>query len=99
MPTCENCNEKWSWKQTIKKTTTLNPAMNCPYCEETQYQTKKSKVKISFLTPIVLLPLLIQVFFNIPDAILLSLFPVLLVIVLILYPLLIELSNSEEYII
>lgn len=98
MPTCENCNKKWSWKQTIKKTTTLNPAMTCPYCEKKQYQTQKSKVKIGFLTPIVLLPLLIQIFFDIPDAILLSFSPVLLVIVLFLYPFLVKLSNREEYI-
>ena len=99
MPTCENCNNKWSWKQTIKKTTTLNPAMTCPHCDEKQYQTKKSRVKISFLTSIVLLPLLIQIFFDMPDSILLSLFPVLLVIVLVLYPFLVKLSNGEEYII
>lgn len=99
MPTCENCNNKWSWKQTIKKTTTLNPAMTCPHCKEKQYQTKKSRVKISFLTSIVLVPLLIQIFFDMPDSILLSLFPVLLVIVLVLYPFLVKLSNNEEYII
>lgn len=98
MTTCENCNNKWSWTQTIKKTTTFNPAMICPYCEEKQYQTQKSKVKIGFLTPIILLPLLIQIFFDIPSAILLSLFPVLFVIVLLIYPFLVELSNKEEYI-
>ncbi|WP_019415521.1 TIGR04104 family putative zinc finger protein [Paenisporosarcina sp. TG20] len=97
MTTCVNCNNKWSWKQTIKKTTTLNPSMTCPFCEEEQYQTQKSKMKIGFLTPIVLLPLLIQIFFDIPDAILLSLFPVLVVIVLLSYPFLVELSNREEY--
>ena len=99
MPTCENCNNKWGWIQTIKNTTTLNPAMTCPHCKEKQYQTKKSRVKISILTSIVLLPLLIQNFYEIPNAILLSLFPVLLVIVLILYPFLVELSNREKYII
>lgn len=99
MPTCENCNKKWSWKQTIKKTTTLNPAMACPYCGETQYQTQKSKMKIGFLTPIVLLPPpLIQIFFDTPETVLLSLFPILFVIVLLLYPFLVELSSREEYI-
>lgn len=60
MPTCENCNNKWSWKQTIKKTASLDPALICPYCGEKQYQTQKSKTKGGFLIVIVLLPLFIQ---------------------------------------
>jgi len=98
MPICENCTNKWSWKQTIKKTTTLNPAMICPYCEEKQYQTQKSKMKISYLTPIVLLPLLIQMFFDVSRTVLFSLFPALLIVVLLLYPFLVKLSSKEEYI-
>ncbi|AXI00938.1 hypothetical protein DV702_15205 [Sporosarcina sp. PTS2304] len=98
MPNCENCHSKWSWKQTIKKTFTLDPAMTCPYCGERQYQTQKSKTINAFLTPIVLLPLLLKIFFDIPGAILLSLFPTLFVIVLLIYPFLIKLSSKEEYI-
>lgn len=98
MPNCDNCHNKWNWKQTIKITTTLNPVMTCPYCGEKQYQTQKSKTKIGFLTTIVLLPLLLQPFFDIPGAFLLSLFPILAVIVILLYPFLIELSSREEYI-
>lgn len=98
MPNCVNCHNKWNWKQTIKITTTLNPVMTCPYCGEKQYQTQKSKTKIGFLTTIVLLPLLLQPFFDIPGAFLLSLFPILAVIVILLYPFLIELSSKEEYI-
>lgn len=98
MPICENCNNKWSWKQTIKKTTTLNPAMICPYCGEKQYQTQRSKMKISFVTPIVLLPLLIQIFFDVSRAVLFSLFPAVLIIVLLVYPFLLKLNSTEEYI-
>lgn len=98
MPTCENCNNKWSWKQTIKKTTTLNPAMTCPYCGEKQYQTQKSKARVGILTPIVLLPLLLQIFFDVPGAILFSSFPILGVLAILLYPLLVVLSNKERYI-
>lgn len=98
MPICENCNRQWSWKQTIKKTATLNPAMTCPYCEEKQYQTQKSKGKISMLTPIVLLPLIIQMFFEVPAVILLSLFPVLFVLVMIFYPFLVNISSIEKHI-
>jgi len=98
MPTCENCNNKWSWKQTVKKMTTLNPELTCPYCGEKQYQTQKSKTKAAFLTPIVLLPLLIQILFDVPGAVLLSLIPALAAIVFLIYPFLVELSCKEEYI-
>jgi len=98
MPTCDNCHNKWNWKQTIKKTTTLNPVMTCPYCGEKQYQTQKSKTKVGFLTTIVLLPLLLQIFFDMPGAFLLSIFPILTVIFILLYPFLIKLSSREEYI-
>ncbi|MEC5425287.1 hypothetical protein QGM71_17525 [Virgibacillus sp. C22-A2] len=97
MPTCQNCNNKWSWKQTIKKTTTLDPAMTCPYCGEEQYQTQKSKMKNSSLNLIILLPLLISIFFSIPGVILLSVFPVLFLLVMLLYPFLVEISSKEEY--
>lgn len=96
MPTCDNCHNKWSWRQTIKKTTTLDPAMTCPYCGEKQYQTQKSKTKTSLFKAIVLSPLLLQIFFDIPGAILLSLFPILTVIFIPLYPFLVELSSRES---
>ncbi|WP_099157090.1 TIGR04104 family putative zinc finger protein [Virgibacillus ndiopensis] len=98
MPTCENCNNKWSWKQTIKKTTTLNPEMTCPYCGEKQYQTQKSKTKAAFLTPIIYLPLFTLIFFDIPGVNLFTLFLVLIIIVIFLYPFLVEISSKEEYI-
>lgn len=98
MPTCEKCQHRWNWKQTMKKTSTLNPAMICPYCGKKQYQTQKSKTKMSFLTPIVLMPLLLQVFIDIPGVYLMSLFFVLGVAVFLIYPFLIEISSKEEYI-
>ncbi|MCH4827577.1 TIGR04104 family putative zinc finger protein [Planococcus halocryophilus] len=98
MPTCDNCHNKWNWKQTIKRTTTLDPAIICPYCGEKQYQTKKSRTKTGFLIIIILFPLLLQIFFDISEVILLSLFPILAVIVMCLYPFFIELSSREEHI-
>lgn len=50
MPTCQICHNKWSWMQTIKKTSTLNPSMTCPHCDKTQYQTQKSKGKMGMFT-------------------------------------------------
>lgn len=97
MPTCENCKRKWTWKQTIKKTTTLNPAMTCPYCEGTQYQTQKSKNKVGIFTLIILSPLLIQIFFTMPMLVFISLPILLAVVVFLFYPSFVELSSEETY--
>lgn len=72
--------------------------MICPYCEEKQYQTQKSKGKIGMLTPIILLPLIIQVFFDVPGAITIISFPILFILVIVLYPFLMKLSSEEKYI-
>lgn len=98
LPTCKNCQETWSWKQTIKLTSTLNPAIKCPYCGKTQYQTQKSKMKISLLTIFILLPLLINLIFNVSAVFLLSSYLILFILIMILYPFIVELSNTEEYI-
>lgn len=99
MPTCENCNNKWSWKQTVKKTTTLDPAMICPYCGKKQFQTQKSKIKGGLLTGIVVfLMSLIPNLFDMSLASTLGLLPVLIAIILLIYPYLVELRSTEEYI-
>ncbi|GAB4074747.1 hypothetical protein GCM10028778_22500 [Barrientosiimonas marina] len=97
MPTCENCHNTWSWKQTMKKMFTLDPGMNCPYCGERQYQTRKSKNKAGFLNAFVFLPIFLNIFFDIPAAILISLFLVLTSLVISLHPVVMHLSNKEEY--
>lgn len=98
MPICDNCNHKWSWTQTVKKTTTLMPAMSCPYCGEKQYQTQKSKTKAGLFSLIILFPLLIQAFYNVSATILLSLIPILAIVIFLLFPFLVEISGEEEYI-
>jgi CXXC-20-CXXC protein len=99
MPICKNCQNKWNWKQTMRKMFTLDTAMICPYCGEKQYQTRKSKRKSAFLNALVTLPLLLNILFEIPGVILLSLFPVLFFLIMSLNPFLIHLSNKEEDII
>ncbi|WP_164669589.1 TIGR04104 family putative zinc finger protein [Virgibacillus doumboii] len=97
MPTCENCNNKWGWKQTIKKTTTLDPAMTCPYCGEKQYQTQKSKTKCALLTPVILSPLLANFFFE-PGIHVPILMFVFFLLAMSLLPFLVEISSKEKYI-
>ncbi|WP_234028481.1 hypothetical protein [Lentibacillus sp. Marseille-P4043] len=75
------------------------PAMICPYCGEKQYQTQKSKMKGGFLTGIVVfLMVWIPNLFDISVAGTLGFLPVLIAIILIIYPYLVELSSTEEYI-
>ncbi len=83
----------------MRKMFTLDTAMICPYCGEKQYQTRKSKRKSAFLNALVTLPLLLNILFEIPGVILLSLFPVLFFLIMSLNPFLIHLSNKEEDII
>ncbi|MBD1222051.1 TIGR04104 family putative zinc finger protein [Virgibacillus halodenitrificans] len=97
MPVCQNCKNKWSWKQTINKTTTLDPAMICPYCEEKQYQTQRSKTKCALLTPIILLPLLLNIFYEPGIHVLILLF-IFFLLAMSLFPFLVELSSEEKYI-
>lgn len=98
VPVCSNCQQNWSWKQTIKESSAINTEMICPYCDEKQYQTKKSKAFAPFSALIVLLPLLVYSFVNvkIPVVILLGSIPILVAIVFLLYPFLIKLSNEED---
>src|SRR5699024_11417124 len=97
MPICKNCHNKWNWNQTFKSMFTLDTGMNCPYCEEKQYQTRKSKKKTGVLNFLVPLPLLLNLLFDLPLGILLSSFPILFFLLISLTPFLIHLSNREEF--
>lgn len=97
MPICESCQNQWSWRQTIKTTTTLNPKFTCPYCFGKQYQTQKSKTKVSLLSPIVLLPLLLRILFDIPGSVSIVLYPVLAVSIFLIYPFFMDISNTEQF--
>lgn len=95
MPVCQNCNEKWSWKQTIKKSLTFNNSMTCPYCGEIQYissRTRKRTAAISFIAPVLIL---MNFFF---DSTLVILYTGLgfFSLFLVFYPFYLELSNKEE---
>src|SRR5699024_8516819 len=54
MPICENCHNEWTWKETFKRSFTLDSKMRCPYCDKDQYITQKSKLKTFFFNMIVL---------------------------------------------
>ncbi len=49
MPTCQHCHYEWSYKQTLKMSRTLDPAMPCPHCGTKQFLSKKARRKTSML--------------------------------------------------
>ncbi|WP_077622584.1 TIGR04104 family putative zinc finger protein [Sediminibacillus massiliensis] len=95
MPTCRNCGREWSWKQTFKKMITLNTAMECPHCGEKQYYTKQARRRtalLTFLTPFIIL----LNFLDISPYILVGVYLVYCILIMGVFPFLIELSNEEE---
>ncbi|WP_200411805.1 TIGR04104 family putative zinc finger protein [Virgibacillus salexigens] len=95
MPTCQNCHNKWSWKQTFKRTFTSD-GMTCPYCEDKQYLTSRVR-KGSAIIPFIMITLIMlcNLFFG-PSFIfffaLLGVIPLFFVI----YPFFVEVSNKKE---
>jgi len=73
--------------------------MSCPYCQETQYPTKKSMQKFLSFSLIIFLPLFIPAFFDVPLAVSLSLTLILGTVVILFYPFFVELSDEKEDII
>ena len=97
MPTCQNCNQKWSWKQTYKKSFTMSTGMICPYCDKEQYVTTDTSIKTTLFTFIIMSVMLFgSLFFGFSFAVAsISISSVLLFV--ILYPFWVELSNKEHF--
>ena len=96
MPICKNCHEKWSWKQTLKKSFTLGGGMKCPHCNEMQYYSSRFR-KRSTIIPFAIVALIM--FSNLifgPSYILVLSLIVLIPLCLGIYPFFVELSNEEE---
>src|SRR5699024_12750817 len=96
MAISENIDCKLSWNVTMNIMNTFDTEMNCHYCWERQYQTGKSKKNVGILNFLVILPLLLNMFFDIPAAMLLSSFPVLFFLIMSFNPFLINLSSKED---
>ena len=99
MPTCQNCNQKWSWKQTFEKSFTMytDTGMNCPYCNKPQYITTGTSIKTSMFTfaalSVMTFGSLIFGFSFVIAAISISFIPLFV----LLYPFWVELSNKENH--
>lgn len=96
MPVCQNCFNKWTWKQTFIKSFTLQKSMKCPYCEAKQYSTAKSKRQISALSMIPPFIPLLQIFMGQAPSLILIILLICGILLISIFPALMKLSNQEE---
>jgi CXXC-20-CXXC protein len=96
MPTCQNCHEKWSWKQTFKKSFTLDTALPCPFCGEKQYLTSRARKRGALLTMIIPFLIFIPFFFDITIFAAVSVYFAAGIGIMLIYPFVVELSNKEK---
>ena len=96
MPTCQNCHNKWTWKQTFKKSFTLSVGMTCPYCDKKQYLTARMR-KRSTIIPFIIISIIMlgNLLFGPSYTALFSLI-ILIPLFLLINPFFVELSNEEE---
>lgn len=96
MPTCQSCFEKWSWKETFKKSFTLDIGMKCPYCNKMQYYSSRFRKRSSLIPFIIITLIMLGNFIFGPSYIffltLIGLFPLFMGV----YPFFVELTNEEE---
>ncbi|GAA0593665.1 hypothetical protein GCM10009001_07300 [Virgibacillus siamensis] len=93
MPTCQNCGEEWSWKQTVKTLFKLK----CPHCGEKQYESASSRRwggMYALIPLILILPVNIWADVSIGMAIFLAV--TFLLVMFCSYPFILKLSNEEE---
>jgi CXXC-20-CXXC protein len=97
MPTCQSCGEAWNWKQTLKKMFFSGNKMSCPYCNEKQYLTTKSrKLTASFnylSSPFIIL---LSLMFHITPIMTLFLLIIVPLLAVGVFPFFTDLSNKEE---
>ncbi|MGE7919153.1 TIGR04104 family putative zinc finger protein [Viridibacillus sp. NPDC093762] len=96
LPVCENCYEEWSWRFSIKKMFILNRAMSCPSCGENQYQTRKSRIRMSQLVLLSNVVLLINAFFDFYWWEIVLMYVAIIATAFILLPYNLKLQNDED---
>ncbi|MFD1412632.1 TIGR04104 family putative zinc finger protein [Oceanobacillus jeddahense] len=96
MPTCQYCQHRWTWKQTMKVTTTIDTAYTCPHCGEKQYATKKSRTQFFLLTLIPPLGLFLNLF-DLPFWFIFGWITLTGIATLTLFPAVLKLTSTEEF--
>lgn len=93
MPSCQNCGRKWSWKQTFKKSFTLDTGMICPYCEKKQSIAKGTRIKTALFTFIAITLVTVGSLLYGPSIVFVYIMIGLIPFFLVLYPFWVELRN------
>ena len=97
MPTCQNCDQKWGWNQTLRISFTLDTGMICPYCEKKQYTTKSTRIKNFLITFIAMSVITFWSLFFGSSFAFIFISTSFVPLSVILYPFWVELSNKEEF--
>lgn len=97
MPVCKNCGNKWSWKQTLKKTAfSFDSETICPYCKEKQYEASSRKRNIALTLTIIILILMDKILgLSLNSTIIFAL--IVCFIFIGISPFLVKLSNEKEF--
>ncbi|MGX9134924.1 TIGR04104 family putative zinc finger protein [Rummeliibacillus sp. JY-2-4R] len=96
MTICQNCGKKWTWFDSLKKLLVVNTSMKCHHCGEIQYQSSSSRNTISLfiLFPIIIIPVSILYDLSLTSVLLLEF--ALILMVLLVVPLFLKLTNNKE---
>ncbi|WP_166786753.1 TIGR04104 family putative zinc finger protein [Jeotgalibacillus salarius] len=99
MPVCQNCNYKWTYSETLKRSVFIGPnGAKCPDCNEKQYPTTRSRQKwgvLAGLIPVLMIIITGMILdFAWPVALFIALVAAILVITLL--PFTFDLSNENE---
>lgn len=96
MPVCQNCQQTWSYRETLRKSFTLSMSMTCPHCGAKQYLTPESKKKSGMLSLIVPFIVFIPVFFDVSVLFMAGIYIIVLILLTGMLPFLMKLSSKEE---
>ncbi|MFC7364678.1 MULTISPECIES: TIGR04104 family putative zinc finger protein [Bhargavaea] len=96
MPICANCRHRWSFRETLRAMYTLKPTMTCPNCKQEQHLTSASRKRGAFMPFLILIPMLLNVFFEMNWLTLIGGMLLVAVVFNLVYPRLIEVTNEEE---
>ena len=96
MPVCANCRHHWSFRETLRAVYTLKPTMTCPNCRKEQHLTAASRKRGALMPFLVVIPMLINVFFDLNWLAVIGEMLMIAVIFNLVYPRLIDLTEEEE---
>lgn len=96
MPTCENCQHEWTWKDSMKSMATLGHGWECKQCSEKQFPTKETRKRHMIATMIIPVFILLQSFTDFSAVIIMAAMFSAALIVLLTMPFYTEVQNEEE---